>query len=266
MKLSNVRLIATDMDGTLLNSAHELNPRIFSLFEMFRERGILFGAASGRQLYNLEDCFHPIKDEMLFLAENGSFVRYKGKELLVQALEPEAVKRFIRIAREIPGTYIIFCGKTKAWVENDAPEFMEEMCRYFARYEVVENLLEVSDDCLKVTICDLTPEGAPRSYGFLSEFIEDYQIKVSGKIWVDISHKLANKGRALQVVQDHFNISPEETMVFGDYFNDLEMMRQARFSFAMENAMDEVKAAANYQAKSNDENGVIEILEKVVES
>ncbi|MEG1616985.1 MAG: Cof-type HAD-IIB family hydrolase [Bacteroidales bacterium] len=263
MNFSGVKLIATDMDGTLLNSQHEMDPRVLSLFETFKKKGVLFAAASGRQLYNLENRFPTIKEDMLFLAENGSFVRYKGEELLLQALEPEWVKHFILLAREVPDSHIIFCGKSKAWTESNDPRFLAEVHQYFDRHEVVDDLLQVQDDCLKVTLCNLDKGAALGSFPYFEKYTEEFQVKVSGKIWLDISHKLANKGRALETVQKHFGITPEETMVFGDYLNDVEMMKQASFSFAMANAMPEVKEAANYETLSNDEGGVVHILERV---
>jgi HAD superfamily hydrolase (TIGR01484 family) len=66
-------------------------------------------------------------------------------------------------------------------------------------------------------------------------------VKVSGSIWLDISHKLANKGRAMELLQKKYSITTEQTMAFGDYLNDLEMMQQAHYSFAMENAHPDIK-------------------------
>lgn len=264
--LEKIRLIATDMDGTLLNSSHELDPRVFEYIDLFKKHGILFAAASGRQLYNLEKCFSSARQDMLFVAENGGFVKFGDQELHLQPLDRNRVREIIEIARTIPNSYLIFCGRKKAWVENDAPEFMNHMTRYFERYEVVRDLLEVDDDCLKVTVCDLGAGAAAGSYPYFSQFADEFQIKVSGDIWLDISDKNSNKGTALEFVQRHFGILPEETMVFGDYLNDVEMMRQAHFSFAMANARPEVKDAANFETLSNDEGGVQHILQLVADA
>jgi hydroxymethylpyrimidine pyrophosphatase-like HAD family hydrolase len=83
---------------------------------------------------------------------------------------------------------------------------------------------------------------------------------------VDISQPNANKGYALQLVQDRLGISVDETLVFGDYNNDLEMLRLAHFSYAMENAHPNVKKEARFQTKSNDEAGVEIILEHLLEA
>ena len=89
-------------------------------------------------------------------------------------------------------------------------------------------------------------------------------IKISGTNWLDISTEKANKGNALKEIQKILNISKTETMVFGDYHNDIEMMQEADFSFAMENAHKDIKKIAKYTTKSNNEFGVESILEKLV--
>ncbi|MBC7886998.1 MAG: HAD family hydrolase [Ferruginibacter sp.] len=264
MDLSKIKLVAADMDGTLLNSRHELGADFYPVFNQMKAKGLLFAAASGRQFFNLLKQFEPIENEVIFIAENGSYVVYRGEDILVQAMEAEIVKEQILTARNIPGTYTILCGKKRAYVENSAPRFIDNVKLYYDRYEVVDDLLNVADDrFLKIAICDLAgSEG--NSYTFFKQKQDQLQVKVSGHIWLDISHKLANKGRALEVIQDKYGISVDETMVFGDYLNDLEMMRQATFSYAMENALPEIKKAARFLTKSNEENGVTEVLQQML--
>ncbi|ALI99929.1 HAD family hydrolase [Rufibacter tibetensis] len=266
MDFSKIKLVATDMDGTLLDPQHNLNEEFYTVYQALKERGILFAAASGRQYYNLVNLFKPIKDEIIFLAENGSFVVYQGEELSVQALDLAETKRLLKKAREIEGSYMVLCGKKSAYVDNTAPEFMAQVELYYDKVEVVDDLLQVEDDqFLKIAICELKGVEDSSNLHFREER-EHLQITVSGKIWLDICDKLANKGRGMEVVQERFNITPEETMVFGDYLNDLKMIQKAHYSFAMENAHPDIKEAARYRAKSNSQNGVIEVLQQLVSS
>ena len=77
---------------------------------------------------------------------------------------------------------------------------------------------------------------------------------------------MAHKGHAISLIQQSYNISNQETLVFGDYENDIEMLKLGTFSFAMENAHKNVKRIANYMTKSNDNFGVELILEKLINS
>ena len=94
----------------------------------------------------------------------------------------------------------------------------------------------------------------------------DLKVKVSGEFWVDVSHPDANKGHALELIQRELGIGAHETLVFGDYNNDLEMLALSDFSYAMANAHPNVLKAANYTTLSNDQYGVEIVLEELIRS
>ncbi|WP_205499875.1 HAD family hydrolase [Rufibacter psychrotolerans] len=263
MDFSTIKLVATDMDGTLLDPQHQLSPDFFPIFEALQQKGILFAAASGRQYYNLVNVLEPVKERVIFIAENGSYVEYQGQELLVQAMDPTVTRQLLQKARTIPGVYLVLCGKKSAYVESTAPHFMQQVQLYYDAVTVVDNLLEVTDDqFLKIAICDLAgAEGNSNLY--FEEERAHLQVTVSGSIWLDICHKQANKGKAMEVLQEKYQITPQETMVFGDYLNDLKMIQKAYYSYAMENAHPDIKEAARFQAKSNSQNGVLEVLQQL---
>jgi Cof subfamily protein (haloacid dehalogenase superfamily) len=252
------------MDGTLLNSRHELDAEFYSLFEQLQQKGIIFAVASGRQYQNIRNVFSRIDNEIYFIAENGGYVVHREEELLVQGMEAQLTYSLIRDAKSVEGTFTILCGRKKAYIDNSTPFFIEHLQRYYDAYEIVDDLLSVTDDqFLKIAICDMSgAEG--NTFQLFRHRSEGLQVKISGNIWLDISHTLANKGYALGKVQEKLCITPDQTVVFGDYLNDLEMMQQAYFSFAMDNAHPEVKAVSRYIARSNDEGGVLEVLRQIV--
>lgn len=264
MDFSEVKLVVCDMDGTLLNSQHALSEEFIPLFKAMRNKGIEFVAASGRQYFNLLGVFPDIKDDMYFIADNGSYAVYKNEDLLVRAMHPDIVREQLKVARTVPNSYPILCGKKKAYIEDEVPEFVENVVKYYTEREVVDDLLAVTDDdFLKIAICDLA--NVPKnSYPHFEHLRDQLQVKISGELWLDLSHQQANKGEALKHVQQKLGIEPHQTMVFGDYLNDLEMMQYAEFSYAMENAHPEIKAAAKYTTASNDDDGVIKILQQIV--
>ena len=88
---------------------------------------------------------------------------------------------------------------------------------------------------------------------------------VSGDIWVDFMNKDTNKGNAIRSIQEILKISPDETMVFGDNHNDLEMIRSATESYAVGNAAEAVKKAAKYVADTNVNDGVLKVLRTLVD-
>lgn len=263
--MDSVKLIASDMDGTLLNGKGELDPAFFFLFKKLEHRGIRFAAASGRQYDGLRRTFAPVADRMLFIAENGAYVSSGSREWLVLDMDRETVAGLIAMIRRIEGTCIVLAGLDSAYIEDKQPEFVREACRYYNRCKEVDNLLDVQGDkLLKIAVYDF--KGAKEnSYSRLKHLEHGFQVAVSGEKWMDISRKGADKGAALELIQRKLGISPEETMVFGDQMNDAEMMRQARFSYAVANAVPEIRAMAAFEAPSNQENGVMQVLGKLLE-
>ena len=200
---------------------------------------------------------------MMFIAENGTFVVYKGEELLLNALDKETAIELIKIGRDIKESYVVLCGKKSAYIESKDERLIKEVEKYYEEYKIVNDLTKVEDDILKVTICDfLGSENNSNKY--YDDYREKAQIAVSGEIWLDITAKGINKGVAIEEVQDLLNIKHEETMVFGDYLNDLEMMSSAYYSYAMENAHEDLKKVARFITKSNDESGVVHAINSIL--
>ena len=121
--------------------------------------------------------------------------------------------------------------------------------------------MDVEDEILKVSLLDF--KGAEQnSVPFFTPYQGDYKITVGGYYWMDIMNAGANKGIAVRKVQEYLNIDADETMVFGDYLNDLEMMQIAYYSFAMANAHKRIKEIARFETKSNNQSGVIETIKE----
>ena len=87
---------------------------------------------------------------------------------------------------------------------------------------------------------------------------------MSGPHWVDVLSPTANKGRAVRRLQEELGVTPDQTMVFGDFLNDLEMMDAATYSFAMANAHPLLKERANWVAPTNNANGVVRTIRTVL--
>lgn len=259
-----IKLIASDMDGTLLDENSNLNNEFFIILDKLLEKDIKFVAASGRQYHTLFNNFNNEKDKIIYVAENGTFVVYKGKEIYSNPLKWEDVLAIIDKSRKLPGVYTILCGKNSAYYEAEDPDFISEINKYYHKNMKVEDLSNVKDEILKIALCDF--KGAEsNSYKTLYPIFGDkLLLSVSGKLWVDFMNKGVNKGNAIKNLQQKFDIPYEETMVFGDYYNDLEMLQNAYHSYAMENAPDGIKKYARFIAKSNKENGVIDKIKEMV--
>ena len=252
-----IKLVVTDIDGTLLDDKKNLSPDFWKTVEQLARKNIIFSVASGRQYYTLEHQFARIAADMLFLAENGTYVVYQNRELFTEPLDLAAARDFIKIGRTITDAYPILCGKNSAYVENDEEQFIAATRHYYERYLRVNDLLKVEDTILKVTLFDFH-DAEKNAYPHFKPYERRYKIAPAGKRWVDITALAANKGSALRRVQRQLGISPDETLVFGDYLNDMEMMSEATYSYAMKNAHPEIiKAAKFVTERDNNDHGVV---------
>jgi hypothetical protein len=267
MNLSKVKLVVSDMDGTLLNSKGEVSPLFFNLFTKLQKHHIHFCAASGRQYNSIVHKLAPIKENITIIAENGGIVKQQDNVLLLNKLAPEKITEIIPILRTIKDTYIVLCGKDTAYIETTDQHFVSMFDEYYTTFKTVSDLTKVvsDSDFLKIAIYHFE-SSEKHIYPKIEHLKNKYLLKISGKNWLDISDTKANKGNALRAVQKKLNITKEETMVFGDYHNDIEMLQEATFSFAMKNAHKDIKKTANYGTESNDCFGVERMLEKLIEA
>jgi len=166
------------------------------------------------------------------------------------------VQNIVTEAKKVKSNALVLCSPNCAYIENYSEEHLVEIKKYYTTLKIVDDLSEVDDDIIKITICNL--EGSDNILD--SKFNDDFNIVATASIWLDIMNKGVNKGIALKNLMDTDNISKEETMVLGDYYNDIEMLQQADYSFVMENAPDDMKQYGKYIAASNIEHGVLRAI------
>lgn len=257
-----IRLVATDVDGTLLDSQKRVPPAFDALVGELEARSIRFVIASGRQYFNLLKTFPSSAERLYFICENGAIV-FRGHELLFDCPIPdEKLLEVLAAIREIPGAFPIFCGVKSAYVEDDDPGFREQASHYYERCRKVDALPDMigHDRICKIAVYDAN--GAEEhTWRQVQHFRDRFAVTLAGTQWVDFMRSDVTKGTAMAFLQREFGIEPEHCMAFGDYLNDLELMKSCFHSYAMANAHPGLAEVCRFRtAKSNDENGVIDTL------
>lgn len=264
MDFSNIKLIVTDLDGTLLNSNHQVSARFFKLFEKIKAQNIIFVAASGRPYYSMVDKLNSIKDDIIIVSENGGLAIKNDELFISNPIDGDNLIEISKLINDLKDTHAVFCSKDQAYLLSDSEMLLDLLKEYYPKYDVISNIIEITEPIYKVAL--FHEESSERYiYPFVKHIENRFKVKVSANHWVDISENNANKGHAISIIQQNYNITPDETMAFGDYNNDIEMLKLAKYSYAMENAHPMVKEVANYTTKSNDDNGVESILEQLLE-
>ena len=263
MDFSQLKIVVSDMDGTLLNSNHEVSERFFEIHEALKEKGIQFVAASGRQYHSIVNKLAQIKDDLVVIAENGALVKKQEEELLVTPLKQDLQYELLQKIEKIEGAHAMLCGKYTSYFDRKSVAFLDQLKEYYSNYEIHDSYEHITAEIVKIAVYH--PVSAEDFiFPALTHYKDQLKVKVSGQNWVDLNHSKANKGYALQHVLNHFKLKPENALVFGDYNNDLEMLALTKNSVAMRNAHANVLKVANYTTTSNDDFGVERILEKLL--
>lgn len=257
-----IKLIASDMDGTLLDQNKKLPEDFFEVLDKLHDKDINFVVASGRCYCTLHDNFSPYSDRLDYIADNGANIIINGRNVYTSLIERKYVTEIIKQyqALERKNVYVLLCGTKGTYYDHNCTKFSEEIFNYYLNRICVKDLTTIDDDIFKISIYD---ENGPENYSYpiLNGIYKDrFNLEISGTYWVDIVNKDVNKGVALKRIQEMLDVSPDETMVFGDFYNDIKLLQQAKYSFVMKNANDDMFQYGNYVAEPNTENGVIKAI------
>lgn len=270
---ADIAMVVADMDGTLLDGDSRIPAGFWPLLERMQQAGIEFVPASGRQIFTLRDMFGDAMPSGSFIAENGNLVVAQGRTVGVTALPADAVTRMIDILAlaDLPQGHdvgMVVCGEHSAYINRRDTPFVDECRKYYHRLEFLDDLHEAvtgerADRVLKVAVFDFGDVRVPAE-GLFSPLRGQYQVVVSGAHWVDIMDANTDKRRGVLTLQQQLGITPAQTMVFGDYLNDLQMLSAGQWSFAMANAYPDVLDQARFIAPANTDHGVLRVIEAML--
>jgi len=267
------KLIASDMDGTLVNSKSQLTERTKEAIKNTVKAGALFVTATGRPFCNIKivNSLFTEDQDMPFIVFNGA-AAYMGKSeklLFEKHLDFNLAREAFNIGQELGIAQISWTGP-RLWCNR----FCEETVAYrnFSDSPDLE-MTAVTDLAI---IKDYVPGFSKVLWIADPKEIKELQVKMSAHFgdklncFSSMAHFLefvsptAGKGSALAEIGKLFNIDKSEMIAVGDAFNDVSMLEYAGFSVAMDNAHDDIKAICDHVTLSNDEDGVAAVIEKFI--
>lgn len=266
---ADLRLVVTDLDGTLLDDAKRIPDDLWPLLDELGRRDIVFSPASGRQAATLLHQFGEAVPGLIVIAENGAVVARQGEILRTQPLAPDTAKAVLTRARALQSDGadlgVVLCSPEIAYVERSDERFLEQIRPYYYANTVVDDLDAVDAEFVKVAVYDFA--GIEDTTAPAVEALSlDAEVVVSGQHWLDVMTRGVDKSQAVRAVQQRLGVSPAQTMVFGDYLNDLGMLDTADWSYAVANAHQKILGAARYVAPSNNDNGVVRTVRAALET
>ena len=270
-----IKLIATDMDGTLLDPKGQVDiPRLEKILDQLEERGIRFVIATGNEIHRVKQLLGHLTERVVLIVANGARI-FEGNQLLqAQTWDDDMVNRALEFfkGRECQDQFVVTSmndgfvkeGTVFTQLENFMTPEMIEL--FYQRMNFVEELeSHLFGGVLKMSLV----VGEERSDSVLEEinqlFNGHIQAVSSGYGCIDILQSGIHKAWGLKELLKRWGIKAEEIMAFGDSENDVEMLQLAGIAYAMENADDKAKAVATDFAPSNSQAGVYEVLEDWLE-
>lgn len=281
-----IKLIATDMDGTLLNAAHEISQENQEAIKFAQEHGITVVIATGRAFYEANTPVAETDLKIPYICLNGAEVRDETFNIMSTShLNHSLVSKITSTLKEKDIYYQVYTNRG-IYTENPQRDLeiyidIAERAGQKADVEKIENSIQkrIDNGTLKIVdnydkIEDIPGELIMKILAFDSDLGKidlvgqelaqspNLAVSSSSRGNLEITHSDAQKGIALSTIAKQLGIDLKDVMALGDNLNDVSMLERVGYSVAMDNAAPEVKTVAKYVTDSNENSGVGKAIKK----
>ena len=263
------KLIAIDMDGTLLNEKKEISNRCKEDIRILKERGISVVLATGRPFHGIlryidELNLHDIND--FVVTYNGALVQNTNADKVLNSrpLSLNSYKELYTVSKELDVNIHALTESSVLTPRNNQYTHIESTINQIPIIEgPVEDIVSTTN-IIKVMFID-DPKRLDAIIPLIPDWVkEKYSILRSAPIFLEFLEKGVDKGAGVSLIARQLGIESKEVICIGDAGNDIAMIKYAGLGVAMGNATDEVKSVADYITLSNEEDGVAHVIEKVI--
>lgn len=265
------KLIAIDMDGTLLNSKNQVSERTKQAIYKARKKGVHIVLATGRILRSALYYSKQLDLNNAILASNGAVIVDSASKIIhKEALDKNSIRDLINAGIE-NNIYFHFYDEDYFYSNKIVKEVLDFYNEGDSKFTIEMKLFQdiedlISKDDFNVYKFLFVEEDLDKLQEFRNKLssIENINISSSWRNNVEAMAINVSKGEALEKLCEKLNIYSQEVIAIGDSENDLSMLKFAGLSVAMENASDRVKKQADYITDSNDNHGVANVIEKFI--
>ena len=264
---ANIKLVAIDLDGTLLDNDRKISPRAKEAISEVRDKGVEVTLSTGRMFYSALPYAEELGLNLPLITYQGALVKVSGtgQVLYERHVDAGLAQQVVEMAKE-EGLTLNFYVDDYVLVDKFNSQSDTYARRFNARFREAGDLRQYSHvSPLKLLVIDEEEENLKefedkchRTFG------NSLHITRSMPEYLEFLHPEANKALGVEAVAKHIGISSQQVMAIGDSYNDLEMLEYAGFAVVMGNARDVIKEKADYITRANDDNGVAEALEKLL--
>lgn len=275
MKRMTIKLIAIDLDGTLLTSSHQISSETLRTIQVAHSQGIKIVLASGRPLsgvipYEEQLGLNGLEDEYAIVFNGAVIQNLAGKVLMSQEMDYHDFNMMLRLQR-LSHVNLHFETTENFWtLDHDLSVQMQINAAFTNNRMLVRNRDEIPQDFTFNKVGFTTDKEDSDQIAKLWNSIPDwafqsYDIVRSLDNVIELNAIGASKGNALMTLAERLKLRQNEVMVFGDQGNDLSMFQNPEFKkIAMGNAIEDIKSKADYVTDDNNHNGIAKALKKFI--
>lgn len=240
----DIKLIACDLDGTLLqNGQQKVSKKALHQIKQLKQKNIIFAAASGRQYKNLQVLFAPVMNDIAYICENGCQVMYQNEIINQKFIEMNTVHQIVEDILNTPEYEVQISTATTQYLMPKTDAFYQIMQKEVGlKTQKITSLEQIKEPIIKIAMHHT--KGIKDLSSWQKKYASHCRIHYGRYDWADFTNSQANKGSALQILQQHLHISPTQCLAFGDYDNDIEMLQAVAYPVVMSNAPEHIKKYA----------------------
>ena len=251
--MENISIILSDLDGTLFRNDKSISDFTKQTIRQAQAKGLLFGICTSRAKVNAIKFLDGIEPDIL-ITNGGGIVYYKEQKIYNCEFTVEESRKLIAAAFEVFGKDITLS------VDNEHALYSNSHEELGDKFWTFNDFLDFREPCMKMCIQSLDKEKVEKVASVIGLENVDY-LPFSDIPWYKLSKKGATKEKAIEELCRHLNITSSQIAAFGDDFNDIGMLKFCGAGISMENAIDEVKKAADSVCASNENDGVARWIE-----
>lgn len=235
-------IIASDLDGTLIihdpniefNPSDTVSQALFPVIDALQKKDILFCAATGRNYSAIEEHFGKYANIIASLSENGAYVHCKGELLDIIDIPYETAEAITRSVREIPDCLVRINTTEKIYYLVETEEQADLMRSWeYPNALTAFSFNEIKGKITQISAVSLGPV-EPVADILIPTWVDKIGVMIAGKHWLDFTN--AGKGKGLEVLCKHLGVPLNNTVAFGDNYNDMDMLRIAGTPYIMDTA------------------------------
>lgn len=263
------KLMAVDMDGTLLREDKTISPKTKEAINKATQKGVKVVLASGRPIEGLErylEELNLVSEEDYVMSFNGGVIQnVKTKAVISKnVLTGKDLKRLYAIAQDLHINIHAFTKQGCITPKMNEYSEVEGRINQIPVHVVDFNTVADDEDVIKVMMVDPEPILEEAIKKLPKALYEQYHIVRSAPFFLEFLNPAAGKGTGVKALANHLGILQEEIICIGDAGNDLDMIEYAGLGVAMGNAFEEVKAIADYVTYDNESDGIAHVIEKFI--